>query len=171
MWHPLCNRISARYGLFGVGIADMILGITGILLVLLDLEDRHTMMNPREDKYESVKYDTQKESFQFVLEYTIPSLSMLVVGILVMATAATKRHTVALVTFILSTIQVAGFLAGVFALFISGADRMGILPIMAATGLQFYFHYITAFFTRFAWDSDFSEDTQNLVNEPAGVKA
>lgn len=46
---------------------SQILGLTGILLVLLDLEDRHSMMNPREDKYEGVKYDTQKESFRFVL--------------------------------------------------------------------------------------------------------
>ena len=77
-----------------------------------------------------------------------------------------RRHTVALVTFIFSTLQVAGLLAGVFALFISAKDRMGVLPIVAVTGLQFYFHYIVAYFTRFAWDSDFSDDTENLVNPP-----
>ncbi|CAG7821813.1 unnamed protein product [Allacma fusca] len=164
MRHPFAQKISSRIGAFIVGIIDMVLGLTGVMLVLLDMDRRHLILNPKEEhRLHYFIHDAQKDSFQFFIEYWMPSLSMLLVGTLVIITAITRRNIIATMTFVLSTIQMAGFVAGLFALLLSGVNRVGVVPFLIVTLLQFFFHCIITHFTHFAWGSDMTVDTEDLI--------
>lgn len=69
-------------------------------------------------------------------------------------------------SFLLSTLIMAGCVAGLLSLTISGVDPVGALPLILVAFLQIYIYWVVIDFNQFSWDFLPKEDKQNLVDVP-----
>jgi hypothetical protein len=115
------------------------------------------------DQLDALHYDTIKDTFQFLMEFWLPALSLFFLGIVLIVASVTKSSCSVISSFVLSTILIAGSIACLLCLFLSGANWVGIMPYFSVTVLQCFFYVVVVDFSRYEWELKHTDDKEMLV--------
>ncbi|ODN06389.1 hypothetical protein Ocin01_00298 [Orchesella cincta] len=163
----LCGCSNPRLGLLAAGATQFALGSVGLGLILLGPQNRHLVLYPLEEKHPMKIYSEEwEDTIQLLIEFWFPSLAYWILGAVLLTAAFMQRMSLLIFWVVISTLLLAGSIAGILGLLVAGASFIGLLPLIIATMLQMYFYYVISDMTYFHWrtTTDKPDDKEILVD-------